>query len=78
MITPIGPNASGAIGVFGVDGLDMGKLGGWLLSKHNIVTTPMVNDEFQGMRITPNVYTTLDEVDLFADRVLQAIRTGIA
>ena len=48
MITPIGPNASGAIGVFGVDGLDMGKLGGWLLSKHNIVTTPMVNDEFQG------------------------------
>ena len=53
MITPIGPNTSGAIGVFGVDGLDMGKLGGWLLSKHNIVTTPMVTDEFQGMRITP-------------------------
>jgi hypothetical protein len=56
----------------------MGKLGGWLMSKHNIVTTPMVNDEFQGMRITPNVYTTVDEVDLFADRVIAAIRTGIA
>jgi hypothetical protein len=78
MITPTGANASGAIGVFGVEGLDMGKLGGWLLSKHNIVTTPMVTDEFQGMRITPNVYTTLDEIDLFADRVTQAIRTGIA
>ena len=48
MITPIGPNTPGAIGVFSVEGLDMGKLGGWLLSKHNIVTTPMVNDEFQG------------------------------
>ena len=38
----------------------------------------MVNDEFSGMRITPNVYTTVDEVDLFADRVIKAIRTGIA
>ena len=74
MITPIGPNESGAIGVFGVDGMDMGKLGGWLHAKHNIVTTPMVTDEFKGMRITPNVYTTVDEVDLFADRVIQAIR----
>jgi len=69
---------SGAIGVFNVEGLDMGKLGGWLLSKHNIVTTPMDNDEFKGMRITPNVYTTVDEIDLFADQVIAAIRKGIA
>ena len=78
MITEIGPTKSGAIGVYGIEGMDMGTLGGWLLSKHNIVTTPMVNDEFSGMRITPNVYTTVDEVDLFADRVIKAIRTGIA
>jgi hypothetical protein len=38
----------------------------------------MVNDEFSGMRITPNVYTTVDEVDLFADRVIKAIRQGVA
>ena len=55
----------------------MGKLGGWLLAKHHIVTTPMVTDEFQGMRITPNIYTTLDEVDLFADRVSGAIKHGL-
>ena len=77
MLTAIGPNMSGAIGVFTVDGMDMGKLGGWLLSKHNIVTTPLINDEFHGMRITPNVYTTVDEIDLFADRVTSAIRGGI-
>jgi hypothetical protein len=29
------------------------------------------------MRITPNVYTTVDEVDLFADRVISAIKTGV-
>ena len=78
MITKIGPTESGAIGVLAIDGMDMGKLGAWLLDQHHIVTTPMVTDEFQGMRITPNVYTTLDEVDLFADRVSRAIRNGLA
>ena len=78
MITEIGPTSSGAIGVVAIDGMDMGKLGGWLLAKHRIVTTPMVTDEFQGMRITPNVYTTVEEVDLFADRVATAIRQGMA
>jgi isopenicillin-N epimerase len=78
MITEIGPTKSGAIGVVAIDGMDLGKLGGWLLSQHRIVTTPMVTDEFKGMRITPSVYTTVDEVDLFADRVIKAIRQGLA
>ncbi|CAN5909080.1 aminotransferase class V-fold PLP-dependent enzyme [soil metagenome] len=78
MIHEIGPEKSGAIGVVAIDGMDLGKLGGWLLSQHRIVTTPMVTDEFKGMRITPSVYTTVDEVDLFADRVIRAIRQGLA
>lgn len=77
MITKIGPNESGAIGVLAIDGMDMGKLGSWLLANHHIVTTPMVTDEFQGIRITPSIYTTLEEVDLFADRVSRAIRNGM-
>ena len=78
MITRIGPAESGAIGVLAIDGMDIGKLGTWLLDQHRIVTTPLVNDEFQGLRITPNVYTTVAEVDLFADRVARAIRRGMA
>jgi len=78
MITEIGPARSGAIGVVSIDGMDLGKLGGWLLNQHRIVTTPMVTDEFHGIRITPNVYTTVDEVDLFADRVIRAIKQGLA
>jgi len=61
-----------------VAGLEPNKLGAWLLNTHRIVTTPINHAEFSGLRITPNVYTTIDEVDLFADRVLHAIRTGIA
>ncbi len=78
MLTRIGPGESGAIGVLAIEGMDMGKLGGWLLDQHRIVTTPLVNDEFQGIRITPNVYNTVAEVDLFADRVSRAIRRGMA
>src|SRR6059058_3918840 len=78
MLTPIGPNESGAIGVVAIEGMDIGKLQGWLLAKHRIVTTPLVHPEFSGLRVTPNVYTTLDEVDLFADRMERAIRVGVA
>lgn len=78
MITPVGPGESGAIGVVAIDGMDMGKLGNWLLAKHRIVTTPIVNDELNGLRVTPNVYTPPEQIDLFADRVIQGVRNGLA
>jgi selenocysteine lyase/cysteine desulfurase len=78
MITEIGPAKSGAIGVANIDGMDMAKLGGWLNAQHHIITTPMVTDEFSGIRITPNIYTSVEEIDLFADRVKKAIRQGLA
>ena len=78
MLTPIGPNESGAIGVVAVDGVDIGKLRTWLLEKHRIVATPLIHAEFNGLRVTPNVYNTLDEIDRFGDVMLEAIRKGIA
>ena len=79
VLTPLDdPRRAGGLGFFAVDGIDPGKLGAWLLDRHRVVTTPIVFPEFGGIRVTPNVYTTLDEVDLFADLVLRAIRTGVA
>jgi selenocysteine lyase/cysteine desulfurase len=78
VLTPLGPDKSGAICLFNVDGLDFGKLGGWLYNNYRIVTTPIGHPEFNGIRITPNVYNTLDEIDTFSDAVLKAIKTGIA
>ena len=77
MLTPIKPTESGAIAVLAIDGMDMGQLRGWLLSKHKIVTTPIVNDEMAGLRVTPSVYTTIDEVDRFAETVLLGMRRGL-
>ena len=58
--------------------LDPGQLGGWLLSKHRIVSTPIVHAEFKGIRVTPSIYTAVDEIDTFVEAVTKAIRTGIA
>ncbi len=78
MLTPIGPNESGAIAVISFDGLDIGQLYGWLKTRHRVVTTPLVHDEFSGLRVTPNVYTTVEEVDRFAELLLQALKNGVA
>jgi len=78
VLTPLDNDRAGAICLFSVDGMDPGKLGGWLLSNHRIVTTPIGHPEFSGIRITPSVYTSVDEVDTFADAVLKAIARGIA
>ena len=50
----------------GVDGAKMREV---LWTKYNILTTYMGHEEYGGLRITPNVYTTLREVDTFADMV---------
>jgi isopenicillin-N epimerase len=73
LLTPLDSPHAGAIALFMVEGVDSPKLGQWLLANHRIVTTPIVHPEFHGLRITPNVYTTLDEIDLFVEKVLEGI-----
>ena len=77
MLTPMDSPWGGGIGNFSVDGMDPAKLGNWLFGTHRIVQTPIVHAEFSGIRITPNVYTTLDEIDRFSGLVLKAMKTGL-
>jgi selenocysteine lyase/cysteine desulfurase len=77
LLTALGPNTNGGIATFNVEGMDMGKLNGWLWNSHKISTAGINHPEFVGMRITPNVYTTLDEIDRFTDKVLLAIKKGV-
>ena len=77
VLTPLDGKQAGGIALFNVDGLDSAKLQSWLWTKHRIITTPIIHAEFNGLRITPNVYTTLDEVDRFGDAVLEAVARGV-
>ncbi len=78
ILTPLDSPYGGGIGLLHIDGIEAPKLGTWLYNNDHIVTTPIVHPEFEGLRVTPNVYTTLEEVDLFTDRVQKAIKQGMA
>ena len=78
VLTVLDRPEAGGIGLVHVDGIETNKLVGWLRSKHGIVTTPINHPEFNGVRVTPNVYTTLDEIDLFIDRMMMAVKQGVA
>jgi isopenicillin-N epimerase len=75
--TSFDPLQSCAIANFKIDGVDPVALGGYLMSKHKIFTTPIVHEEFTGIRITPNVYTTLWELDRFCSVVTDVAKKGL-
>lgn len=75
--TSFDPKQSCAIANFKIDGVDPVKLGGYLMAKHKIFTTPIVHEEFTGIRITPNVYTTLAELDRFCSVVEEVAKKGL-
>lgn len=78
LLTALGPNTNGAIATFNIDGMDMAKLNAWLWASHKIATGGQNHAEFTGIRVTPNVYTSLDEIDRFGDKILLALKKGIA
>ena len=65
--TSLKPGLACGLGTVQVDGIDSGDLNGSLWEKHRIITTPIKHDEFEGIRVTPNVYTTLEEIDRFCE-----------
>jgi selenocysteine lyase/cysteine desulfurase len=58
--------------------VDLAKLGAHLFNEYRIITTPIVNDRgVNGLRITPNIYTTLREIDTFVEAVERVIKHGL-
>jgi selenocysteine lyase/cysteine desulfurase len=78
VLTPLGADVGGAIALVSVDGLEPAALGGWLMSKHQIVNTPIMHPEFSGLRITPSIYTQREELDRFVGAMTTAIKKGLA
>ncbi len=75
--TSFDDSQSCAIANVKVEGIDPTAIGDYLMAKHKVFTTPIIHEEFTGIRITPNVYTTLWELDRFCD-VMEAIaRIGL-
>ena len=63
--TNLDPAHSCAIGNVQIVGIKAGDVVSQLWTKWRIIATPIVHDDYEGVRVTPNVYTTLEEIDTF-------------
>ena len=55
----------------------MPQLAAYLWKKYRIWTVGVVTpNEYQGLQITPNVYTTLEEIDTFTEVMTKIIKAG--
>lgn len=84
ILTSYAPEQSCGIGTFTVKDMDMGKLSQILFEKHKIYTiiagipTPEGGEEMiEGMRVTPSIYTTLNELDMFIETITSYIKAGL-
>ena len=75
--TSFDPAMSGGLANVGIEGVDPGVLTAHLWSQHRIIVTPIGHPACTGIRVTPNVYTTLEEVDRFAEAMERVIRSGL-
>ena len=77
LYTNLDPKHSCAIGTVGIEGIKAGDLNKFLFDKKKILTTPIVHEQIDGLRVTPNTYTTLSEVDAFCDAMESVIAKGL-
>ena len=75
--TSLDPAFSCGIATVQVEGIDTLALNNYLWDKHRIITVAIRHDEFEGLRVSPSVYTTLDELDRFCDVIETVISRGL-
>lgn len=71
--TPAEQHRHGGIGNIGIEGINPVELADRLMNDHRIYTAAIDRPGVRGIRVTPNVYTTTDELDIFV-KALQTIR----
>ncbi len=75
--TSLKPGRSCAIATMQVEGIPSGALAKHLWKEHKILVVAIKHDDFEGIRVAPNVYTSLDEIDYFSETMERIIRNGI-
>jgi isopenicillin-N epimerase len=63
------------VGIEGIKAADASK---FLWDKYRIIANAIVRDDYQGLRITPNVYTTLEEIDTFILAMENLLKNGVS
>lgn len=71
------PGRAAGIANVHVEGIDTTALNSWLWGRHKIITVAINHAEFTGLRISPSVFTTLEELDRFCEAIEHAISHGV-
>jgi selenocysteine lyase/cysteine desulfurase len=69
--TSLSPKWGCAIGNVGIEGKKPGELDSFLFEKYKIHTVGIVWENINGVRITPNVYTTINNLDVLVEGITQ-------
>ena len=78
ILTSYDPQQSCGLGTFTVENMDMAKLSEILFDKHKIYTISVnVPEDVVGIRVTPSIYTTLRELDVFIEAASYYIKNGL-
>lgn len=57
---------------------DVAKQAGELADRYKVFVTPLqLPDSVRAIRVTPSVYTTLRELDVFIERVTYFVKNGL-
>jgi len=77
------PQAWGVAAV-NIEGMDVRDLAKFLMDKYRIIVVPLVGGappnqvfDYQALRVSPNIYTTLEEVDTFVTAMKDALKNGV-
>ena len=67
-----------------IEGIDVRDLAKFLMDKYRIIVVPLIGGvppnarfDYQAIRVSPNVYTTLEEIDTFTMAMEDAIKNGV-
>jgi len=75
--TSLKPGLSCGLALVQLEGVDSGRLADYLWAKHRIIVAAIKHDEFEGIRVAPSVYTTLDEIDQFCEAIEAVLEKGL-
>ncbi len=75
--TSYDPVQSCALANIGLEGTEPAAITKHMWEKWRIMVTPINHETCPGVRVTPNVYTTLNEVDFFTEAMEKVVRKGL-
>ncbi len=70
ILTPESSALSGALGLVCIEGIEASDIDTYLMSEHHIHVVGIKYEKVNGIRVTPNVYTSLDDLDRFSKALL--------